>query len=301
MRKGALALLGYRSGSAASRLVPRWALAGVANAIGSGVAALATDRRRVVAGNLRRVLGPETDGPTLERAVRRAFCYYIYYWMESFRLGSTRPGEFALHMSSEGFEHVLAATETGRGAILALPHLGSWDYAGAWMASIGYPMTVVVEPLDPPEVFRWFMELRQSLGLTVVPMGAGAAPAVIRTLRAGRVVGLLSDRDLAGNGVEVEFFGERTTLPAGPATIALRTGAALLPTGVYTMPRGDHTSIVRPPIPLDRTGSLREDVERITRILARELECLVRRAPSQWHVFQPNWPGGENGAVGDPA
>jgi KDO2-lipid IV(A) lauroyltransferase len=101
---------------------------------------------------------------------------------------------------------------------------------------------------------------------------------------------LLCDRDLTGDGIEVEFFGERTTLPAGPATLALRTGAALLPTAVYFRPRGGHHAVVLPPIPTQREGRLRDDVARATQDLAHRFEELIRAAPEQWHLMQPNWP-----------
>jgi KDO2-lipid IV(A) lauroyltransferase len=103
---------------------------------------------------------------------------------------------------------------------------------------------------------------------------------------------LLCDRDLERNGVEVEFFGERTTLPAGPAALSLRSGAPVLPTGVYFTPRyNGHLGFVRPPLPSNRTDEgLRADVARVTQVLANELESLIRRAPEQWHMFQPNWP-----------
>ena len=99
------------------------------------------------------------------------------------------------------------------------------------------------------------------------------------------------DRDIQGGGVEVEFFGERTTLPGGPATLGLRTGAPVVPSAVYfAAGREGHHAVIRPPVPADRHGSLREDVQRITQLLAAELEALIRAAPEQWHLFQPNWP-----------
>jgi KDO2-lipid IV(A) lauroyltransferase len=114
---------------------------------------------------------------------------------------------------------------------------------------------------------------------------------VLKALRDNEVVCLLCDRDLDRTGVEVEFFGERTTLPPGPAMLSLRTGAPILPTAVYFTPRyNGHHAIVRPPVPTQRLGGLREDVGRVTQLLARELEFLIRRAPEQWHLFQPNWP-----------
>jgi KDO2-lipid IV(A) lauroyltransferase len=114
-------------------------------------------------------------------------------------------------------------------------------------------------------------------------------------LKDNQVVSLLCDRDIprdgVRSGVEVEFFGERTSVPAGPAFFALRTGAALLPLATYFTRKSDgHHTVVRPPIPVERQGGLREDVARITQLLMIEIEGLIRRAPEQWHLFQPNWP-----------
>jgi KDO2-lipid IV(A) lauroyltransferase len=152
-----------------------------------------------------------------------------------------------------------------------------------------HPISVVVEALDPPEVFAWFKDLREQLGMQVIALGPDAGTLVVRALKANHVVCLLSDRAIGGSGVEVEFFGERTLLPAGPATLALRTGAPLLPTAIYFRGRV-HEGVVRPAVPLDREGRLRDDVARVTQRLAHELEALIRAAPEQWHLLQPNWP-----------
>ncbi|HNJ98923.1 MAG TPA: hypothetical protein PLV13_12410, partial [Ilumatobacteraceae bacterium] len=155
----------------------------------------------------------------------------------------------------------------------------------------GYQLTVVVEALQPPELFEWFRDLRKALGMNVVPTGPNAGAEVMAALKRNDIVCLLCDRDLDRNGVEVEFFGERTTLPPGPAMLGLRMGAPVLPVGVYfTNEYNGHHAVVRPPLSLVRRGGLREDVARITQNLAHELEFLIRRAPEQWHLFQPNWP-----------
>jgi lauroyl/myristoyl acyltransferase len=151
-------------------------------------------------------------------------------------------------------------------------------------------MLAVVERLEPPELLDWFADQRVAYGLEVVPLGPDAMTKVVKALRDNRIVCLVSDRDLAGDGVEVEFFGERTTLPGGPATLALRTGAALIPAAIYFAPGRDHYALIRPALPVERTGSLRADIARITQDLAREFEALIRRAPEQWHLLQPNWP-----------
>jgi KDO2-lipid IV(A) lauroyltransferase len=245
----------------------------------------------MVARNLQRASSGTLRGPALRRAVQGAFDSYARYWVESFRLPGLSADEVDAGFSYDGYGQIVEARERGTGVILALPHLGGWEWAGRWIADQGHPITVVVEALEPPELFDWFVEFRSSLGMTVVPLGPDAGPAVLRALKNNEVVCLLCDRDLQGGGVPVTFFGETTTLPAGPAMLSLRTGAPLLPTAVYfTDGRDGHLGLVRPAITVERTKSIRDDVARLTQVLAGELEVLIRRAPEQWHLFQPNWP-----------
>jgi KDO2-lipid IV(A) lauroyltransferase len=280
----------YRAASAVARALPAPAAAGLATGLGAVFARTMKGRRRVVERNLQRVRGQTLSPTELRQGVAEAFHSYALYWMESFRLPDLSADELDARMTYDGYPRIVEAVATGRGVIVALPHLGGWDFGGAWLASKGYPATVVVEALDPPELFEWFADFRRSLGLTIVPHGRDAGTAVLRTLRAGGVVGLVSDRDLEGNGVEVEFFGEKTTLPGGPATLALRTGAVLLPAAVYFEGRDHHRGMVLPAIDTTKTGKLRDDVQRVTQDLAYALEDLIRRAPEQWHLMQPNWP-----------
>lgn len=272
-----------------ARLLPGPVSTLVGRAIGLGMAAADGDRRRQVARHLQRVHHGALSPGELRRAVQRSFDSYARYWVEAFRLPGFSAEQLDAGMSYEGLEQVDVALKEGRGAIIALPHLGGWDFGGAWLATRGYRVTVVVEPLEPPELLEWFAEFRQALGMTVVPLGPQAGAAVLGALRDNQVVGLLCDRDLGGGGVEVEFFGERTTLPAGPVTMALRTGAPLLATTVYFDGDG-HRGVVRPALDLTRRGTLREDVARLTQDLAHEFEVLISAAPEQWHLFQPNWP-----------
>ncbi|MBW3615602.1 MAG: phosphatidylinositol mannoside acyltransferase [Actinobacteria bacterium] len=281
--------LGYRGASAVFNALPSPLASGLAQALSVPMAVALRGRRRMIIRHLQRAYGGGLSGPTLEGKVQQAFRSYARYWMESFRLASADRDSLDAGMSWEGVGHVEDALGAGKGVIMALPHLGGWDFGGAWFASVGYPATVVVEALDPPELFEWFTGLRRASGLTVVPHGPEAGGAILRALRRNELVGLLCDRDISRTGVEVDFFGERTTLPAGPATLALRTGAALLPTAVYFEGRR-HRGVVRPPIATDRRGRLRDDVARVSQDLADELEALIRRAPEQWHLLQPNWP-----------
>ncbi len=258
--------------------------------VGDVMFVLRRQHREMITRNLRRVLGGDLDDAVLDLWARRAFGAYARYWVEGARLGSTPMSEVLQRFVADGFEHLVDAMSAGNGVVLALPHVGSWEYGGAFLAGKGYPMTAVAERIEPPELFDYFVEQRAAMGLTIVPLDADSGSAMIKSLRDGKLVGLLCDRDLLENGIEVEFFGETTTMPAGPATLALRTGARLLTSAVYSGPGRDHHAVVQPPIDTCRTGSFRTDVQRITQEIATRFEGLIRQAPEQWHVFQPLWP-----------
>lgn len=282
----------YRLAGRAAAAVPDRAALPLGRALGVTAWAVLPGRRALVArhqARARRAGGEGTVRPAVaRRATRAAFASYGRYWMESLRLPTTPPAAVDARFSIEGREHLDAARAAGRGAILALPHVGGWDVGGSWLARQGYPVTVVAEPLEPPEVYEWFAGLRRQWGMDVVPLGAGAGTGVLRALRANAMVCLLCDRDIGGGGIEVEFFGEKTLLPGGPATLALRARSVVLPTAVYFDGDG-HRAVVRPPLTTERAGSLRDDVTRLTQELAHALESLIARAPEQWHLFQPNW------------
>ena len=282
----------YRVGAAIAQALPTPIAVGFAERAGLVAGHLMKGRRDMMRRHLARLMG--LRGDELDAAVDRAFASYGRYWLESFRLSDQDAASLEAGMTYEGLGHVEASLALGRGAIMAMPHLGAWDWGGAWLA-VSFPLTVVAETLEPVELFDWFARWRERVGMEVVALGPDAGAGVANALRRGRVVGLLCDRDIAGDGIEVEFFGERTRIPAGPAMLALRTGAPLLPCCVLF--EGDHRrAIVRPPLDTSRRGSLREDVQRIAQELADALADLIRLAPEQWHVFQPNWPSDLDGA-----
>ncbi|MFM2078600.1 MAG: hypothetical protein RJA49_2490 [Actinomycetota bacterium] len=280
----------YKMGSLAARLMPGPVATAAAASLGFGASFANAERRAMIERHIKRV-NPNLRGASLRVAVQQAFDSYARYYVESFRLPSLSKTTVGRSFTVDGFHHITDALDAGNGCIFALPHLGGWEWAGRWMTDQGFPMTVVVEALEPPELFQWFADLRKELGMTVIPTGPGAAAAVTKALKDNQIVCLLCDRDIERNGVDVEFFGERTTLPAGPAMLGLRVGSPVLPVGCYFTPaHNGHHALVRPPLSMVRQGGLREDVSRITQNLARELEFLIRRAPEQWHLFQPNWP-----------
>jgi lauroyl/myristoyl acyltransferase len=295
-----LTYFAYRIGSALALALPERLAQPAAAGAGRFLGLVMSGRRQMLGRHLRRACGPELSERELDRAVDAAFASYGRYWLEAFRLPRETKASLDARLQIDGLEHVDSVLAGGRGLILVTPHLGNWDVGGAWFAAHGYRPATVAEPLAPPALFDWFCALRRSLGVEVVALGPDAGSAMLRVLREGRTIGLVCDRDLYGSGVEVEFFGERTTLPGGPAILALRSGAPIMSGAVYFLPGGRHRCLLRPPVPTDRRGSVRADVARITQSIAAELEYLIRRAPDQWHLLQPNWPSDFEGGARSP-
>ncbi len=282
--------LTYRSLGAVLSHLPERAAVGIGDAVGMGLYALQPTQREMIAANLARVVGGTPPPGGRSRLVLQAFRSYARYWVEGARLGRMRRDTIVSNLTIDrGMEHLVAGAAAGRGVIVALPHVGSWEYGGAYLSAIGYPMTVVAERVEPPELFDYFVAERAAMGLTVVPLAREATGVVNRALRGGGLVGLLCDRDVGGGGVRVDLFGEPTTMPGGPAALAMRTGAMLVTAAVYSGPGRHHRAVIDPPIDTTRRGPFRRDLARLTQEIATRFEALIAAHPEQWHVFQPVW------------
>ncbi len=260
-----------------------------------------SDRSRLVKRNLERVLDRNLSQKEAAELVAQTYKSYARYWFLGARVKNWSPSRLNNVLVCEGFEYIKDAVREKRGVVIALAHLGNWEVGGAWLARQGYPMFTVAEMLEQPGLFEWFQKERWALGLTALPNGSDTAVKLSRHLKSGGVVGLLCDRDIDGTGIDVEFFGERTTLPAGPATLALRNGADLLTAGIYTGKAGGPTgfiSKVNSPIKIDKSKGVRKEIYRVTQEIAYRLEDLIRVDPTEWHLFQPNWPS-DRGDRGD--
>jgi len=260
---------------------------------------LAPRARRVVEGNLSRVLGRESGSPLLRAAAKEAFRSYARYWYDTFRIRVMPVGEFRARTEFVGFGNIERALEAGRGAVMALPHIGNWDAAGHWVATSGMRVTAVAELLRPERLFRLFLHHRQELGLGIVPLhdDRGVGEDLVRLIGENELIALVADRDLKGRGVDVEMFGETRKMPAGPALLSLYTGSPLLPCACYDL-EGGWVTYVGEPLEIERTGSMRDDVTALTRLLAKRFERSIAAAPTQWHMFQPAL---DAGAEAEPA
>jgi lauroyl/myristoyl acyltransferase len=237
--------------------------------------------------NLARVIGVEPDRVP-DGLIRASLASYARYWREAFRLPSMDLPAVAHRLDEVfiGADKLQAAVDSGLGGVLALPHSGNWDMAGVWLVNKHGTFATVAERLKPESLYRRFIDYRESLGFEVFPLSGGERPpfdSLTERLRANKFVCLMAERDLTRSGVEVEFFGEPTRMPAGPAKLAIATGAPLHPVHVYY--DGDDC-VVEVHDALDTSSG---DVAAITQALADRFAKGIAAHPADWHMLQPQW------------
>ncbi|MET9498484.1 phosphatidylinositol mannoside acyltransferase [Streptomyces sp. NPDC006552] len=240
--------------------------------------------------NLARVV-PDATPQKLAALSRAGMRSYLRYWMESFRLPAWSRQRIAEGVEVKDVHLLTEGLAAGKGVVLALPHMGNYDLAGAWVTTkLDTPFTTVAERLKPETLYDRFVAYREGLGMEVLPHTGGSAfGALARRLRAGGLVCLVADRDLSTSGVEVKFFGEATRMPPGPALLAQQTGALLLPVTLWY----DSSSIMRgrvhPPVDVPETGTRAEKTSVMTQAVADAFATGIADHPEDWHMLQRLW------------
>jgi phosphatidylinositol dimannoside acyltransferase len=240
--------------------------------------------------NLRRVVGATVPAAQLRRLSRAGLRSYLRYWLEVFRLPVLPPERIVagMHINSDQEEVAFTHLAAGRGVIFALPHMGNYEQAGAYIILRGADtFTTVAERLGSAAVYERFLEFRQSLGMEVLPHTGGDGPfqVLAERLREGRLVCLVCDRDLGASGVEVQFFGEPARMAPGPAALAVQTGAALMPVTLW-FEGGDWGARIYPEVPVPPAGTEREKIASMTQQMAWAFEVGIAEHPEDWHMLQ---------------
>lgn len=269
--------VGYAAGWAVVRALPD----PVAHRLFRAGADLATRRGGRGVDQLRRNLARVAPGQDLTRAAVRS---YARYWCEVFRLPVTSQERVVQGMTTVGEQRLRTAVAASTGTILALPHSGNWDQAGAWCGATGVPFTTVAERLQPESLYDRFVAFRESLGMEVLALTGGPRPpydVLAERLHAGGTLCLLADRDLSARGVDVLFFGGRARMPAGPASLALQTGAVLLPV-TLAFSRDGWLCTFHEPVP-------HSDVATMTQAVADAFAVGIAAHPADWHMLQRLW------------
>ncbi len=286
----------FRWGWRGARLLPERAAYrafDIAALLGFARGGLDVQRMR---GNFARVR-PDLDESAMDALVRAGMRSYLRYWCDAFRLPDRSPQDLAERVRCVGDGPVRADVVAGHGQVLFLGHLGNWDTAGAWATSHLAPVTTVAERLQPEELYAEFLAFRERLGMTILPLtGEGAVfGRLVRAVSRGAFVPLLADRDLSATGVRVDFCGHQAAMAAGPAALAVATGAPLRPVAVHYEPRPDQPvglSAYRivitfgPRVQDPGEGSPAERIAAMTQECADFLAEAVRMHTQDWHMMQ---------------
>src|ERR1700704_1344611 len=271
----------YRAGAAVLRALPPGLNHAVAAPGGAVWYWLSGRQRRSALENYAAALGRDPSDPEVARVARRAFQNYGRTLIDFMLIGSLTPDQLLKRMSLDGRENLDAALAQGRGAIMAVPHMGSWDMAGAYAGALGYPISAVAERF-PGSLNDAVVRTRQRFGLNVIMLGRSAVRAITQALQANSIVALLCDLE-QGPGVKVRFFGRRSIVPGGPAAIALKTGAPLMPAYQYATAPGHHHVHLDPPLAF-ASGDTKESL--MQRVVSR-FEEFIKERPEQWYAFRP--------------
>lgn len=254
--------------------------------------------RRALLRNYSRVLHGHSRSE-IRRAARASLVNYCRYLADFVRFPSLTPQQLQARCHGESsFAALDEALERGKGAIIVCMHFGNWDLGAGAAAARGYPLTVVAETFDDARLDEMVVGARQRLGMSVVRMEK-AGPSLIRALRQNGLLALLIDRPMPGEGVPVQFFGETIHVPAGPARLALRTGAKVIPTAfARRSPFGDEVETLTDfSLEFERTGDDDADVRELTQQIVSVHERFIREHPEQWYMFREMWPRKQAAAV----
>ncbi|WP_404195005.1 phosphatidylinositol mannoside acyltransferase [Streptomyces tauricus] len=285
-----LSYAAYAAGWGAVKKLPE----PVAVRLGRTIADIAWKRRGKgvlrLESNYARVL-PDASPERLRELSRAGMRSYLRYWMESFRLPAWSKERIRSGFEPKGLHHLTEGLAAGKGVIIALPHLGNWDLAGAWVTTkMEIPFTTVAERLKPEKLYDRFVAYREGLGMEVLPHSGGTAFGTLaRRLRDGGLICLVAERDLSASGVEVGFFGDTTRMPAGPALLAQQTGAVLLPVTLWYDDSPVMRGRVHPPVEVPASGSRAEKTSVMTQALADAFATGIADHPEDWHMLQRLW------------
>jgi lauroyl/myristoyl acyltransferase len=277
---------GYRLGARLSHALPAQVLYPLMVVGGAAWFKASRGQQRHALANYGVVLGLPPDHPDVRRVARLAFENYGQMLADFVLLGSLSSAELLRRLTYERREHIDRALTAGRGCVLVVPHMGSWDMAGAAAAAIGYPISAVAERF-PGSLDDAVVTSRETFGMGIIPLGRAAVRAVREELEANHVVALACDLPQGPGGADVCFFGRRARVPAGPAAFARRVGSAIVPVSCYRTAPGCYHVELEPAIEVPAGGAERDAQTLVMQRIVDRFEVAIRRRPDQWYAFRP--------------
>jgi KDO2-lipid IV(A) lauroyltransferase len=236
--------------------------------------------------NLHRV-SSDLSKQQMNALLEDAMASYMRYWCDTFRFPNWNEDRVNATVTVTREELLLDGIKSGRGVIVALPHAGNWDHAGAYFCLKGIHLVTVAERLKPERLFNEFLRYRQAMGMEVLALDSRSIVTLEQRLREGHLIALVADRDLSKSGIDVQFFGNPARMPAGPAVLALKTGAVFLTAFVNYTKAGIHITFDE--ISLPESGTQEEKVSILVQECANNFERGIAQHPQDWHMLQRIW------------
>jgi lauroyl/myristoyl acyltransferase len=288
--KDSLSALAYFAGWRLVRTLPERIAYGLFSFIGRRAVKANGKSVQRLRFNLSRVK-PELSEIELDNLVSRAFDSYLRYWCDTFRIQDWSTQRMQETVTLTNGHLLIDPMRSGRGVVIALPHSGNWDHAGAYFCSIGIPLVTVAERLKPEALFQRFLEYRNSMGFEVLSLDSRSFVTLMKRAREKRLIALVADRDLSRSGVDVDFFGYPSRMPAGPALLAVKTGIPLVVAHVSYTSTGIHINFSEVSVP--ESGDESEKVSKVVQACADLFARGIAEHPQDWHMLQRIWIDGD--------
>ena len=234
------------------------------------------------------VVMPSANSNELEEIVIKGISSYFRYWCDTFRFPGWSTQRIIDSVNTTNENLLKDPVAAGTGVIVALPHSGNWDHAGAYFCAQGIPLVSVAERVKPEKLFQKFLTYRRAIGMEILPLDSNTLPTLSNRLNAGKLIALVADRDFSKNGVEVDFFGKKAKMPIGPALLSLRTGAPLITAQVSYNPKGIQIDFLGPLTPRIQ-GSLQDQAKDLVQQCADNFALGISKKPEDWHMLQRIW------------
>ncbi len=272
---------GYRIGAAALRALPLPSAQRLAAAAARRIFDRGGERVGYALVNLR-IAFPELSEEARREVGRESYVHFAWNLLDVIRSERWSDDEVRQHMRIDGLEHLEAALAKGEGALLLVPHLGNFELGSMALPLLGLSVAWVVRPMRNKLIWQHVTRQRTRTGGELISKRR-AAPQILRVLRQGRVVGILNDQYPHGtSAVFVPFFGVRCATTSGVATIALRSGAPVLPVYAVRDAPDHHVGTIQPALETPRSGDRKRDIEAATAAYNRAYEEVIRRYPEQY-------------------
>ncbi|CAN1644929.1 HtrB Lauroyl/myristoyl acyltransferase [Candidatus Nanopelagicaceae bacterium] len=233
------------------------------------------------------MVNPQLNDMQLEILVAKSMSSYMRYWCDTFRIQNWSTERVRKTVTTTNDHLLLDPMKDGRGVVIALPHSGNWDHAGAYFCSLGVPLVTVAERLKPEALFQKFLKHRESMGFEVLSLDSRSFVTLVKRAKEKRLIALVADRDLSQSGIDVTFFGANARMPAGPALLAVKTGIPLVVAHVSYTQIGIHIDFHSVDVPAE--GSEPTRIEAAVQRIADLFALGISQHPQDWHMLQRIW------------